>query len=188
MANNCWNSFDIYGNEKVKKQVKIWAEEFYSVIDKEEAAKLSKVYEIFYPGEEPSSVYLGSKWVEPDQGQGGDIGCVSAWTSPDALQDKIATLLYSLDKKVVVLNYFSSEDGSAGYRICTPYDTEKVYSQRTEEINVLSGDEDEEAEADIELHNQFETIVEYLIDDMPGRSKVLKNHLTSLDIDWDSYR
>jgi hypothetical protein len=188
MANNCWNSFDIYGNDKVKKQVQEWASKFYAVMNEDASVKLKKVYEIFYPGEDSSVVYLGSKWVEPDEGQGGDIGCVSAWTPPDDLQDKIATTLYSLDNKVVVLNYYSSEDGSAGYRICTPYDTEKVYSQRTEEINVLSGDEDEEAEADIELHNQFETIVEYLIDDMPGRSKVLKDHLTSLDIDWDSYK
>jgi hypothetical protein len=188
MANNCWNSFDIYGNEQVKKQVKEWANDLYSVINEPTSIKIRKVYDVFYPGQEIADIDLGSKWVEPDDSQGGDIGCVSAWTCPDELQDRMAKLLFPLDKKVVVVNYYSSEDGTAAYRICSPFDSENVYSQRTDEINILSGDEEEEEEADIELHNQFETIVEYLIDDMPGTSKVLKSHFTKLDIDWDSYK
>ncbi|NDE54127.1 MAG: hypothetical protein EB069_05965 [Actinobacteria bacterium] len=193
MANNCWSQFSFFGNKKVIDQIEKWDRELTEFTSTAEGSECqSAVVRVFYAGlgDEPD---LGSKWVSPlpDIADPGEIGFLSAWTPPRMLQDRVTALLFSLDSKVVVKNHYHTEAGEFGIRYTTAYDPENIYSQEAvvSEIDLGSGLSHEEIEGALGalLEEREKEIVEYLIDDVSGRSKKLKKRLAYLEIDWSEY-
>ena len=193
MANNCWSKFSFFGNKKVIDQIRKWDRELAEpTAIPEDSDCQSAVIRVFYAGLVDESD-LGSKWVLPlpDIADPGEIGFLSAWVPPNKLQDHITALLFSLDKKAVVKNYYHTEANVFGIRYTTAYDSKNIYSQETavsEEDLVLGQAQGAVEEALGELLTEREReIVEDLIDDVSGRSKKLRKALAYLDIDWDDY-
>ena len=193
MANNCWSQFSFFGNKKVIDQIRKWDRELAeATATSKDSECQSAVIRVFYAGLVDESD-LGSKWVLPlpDIADPGEIGFLSAWVPPNKLQDHITALLFSLDKKAVVKNYYHTEANVFGIRYTTAYDSENIYSQETavsEDDLVLGQAQGAVEEALGELLTEREReIVEYLIDDVSGRSKKLRKALAYLDIDWDDY-
>ena len=193
MANNCWSKFSFFGNKKVIDQIRKWDRELAEpAATPEDSERQLAVIRVFYAGLVNESD-LGSKWVLPlpDIADPEEIGFLSAWVPPNKLQDHITSLLFSLDKKVVVKNYYHTEDNVFGIRYTTAFDSKNIYSQEasvSEEDLGLSPAQGAVEEVLGELITEREReIVECLIDDVSGRSKKLRKALAYLDIDWDDY-
>jgi hypothetical protein len=194
MANKCWNQFSFYGNKKVMERVTTWSQELDVVQPtSNDPYCMRAVFEVFYPGRQIVEVSLGSKWVHPELGLAdkGEIGLVSAWESPDDLQDYLTLELFKLDPLVVVRNSYNTESFDFGCRYTTAYDLSNVYCQ---EAFVNETDLDEEVEPEEKYEALAEQLLaleiealENLLDDMPGRAKKLKKPMKHLSINWDDY-
>ena len=198
MANNCYNLFDFYGNNKVKQQVKVWKEALANVAaTKEDPYCMLAVIDVFYPNiKDKNSIDMGSKWAHEDDASIGpdedQIGLLSAWNPPHELHKHMACLLFKLDKHVVVQNSFNIEDGSQGVAYATPNDEESAYFQSTHVELDADDFEDSDDALDAQLANLEENqieILDYLMDDMPGTAKVIKKHKKyfSDKFDWTKY-
>jgi len=199
MANNCYNLFDFYGNAKIKVQVTAWKDALANVAStKEDPYCMRAVVEVFYPEiEDKDSIDLGSKWAHEDEESIGpgefQIGLLSAWHPPSELHKKMASLLFKLDKHVVIQNSFNIEDGSQGVAYATPNDEESAYYQVAQaDLDLEDFDDRDEAE-DAQQNSLEESeieILDYLMDDMPGTAKVIKKHKKYLKdkFKWDDYK
>ncbi len=201
MADNCYNLFKFYGNDKVIEQVKEWKSQLNSVKATDEDPECMRaIRTVFYSDAGPDEeLNYGSKWVHQDDDSIGpddnEIGLLSAWGPPDELHKKIASMLYKLDKHAVVANLYNLESGSMGAAYATPYDSENAYYQHTE-VDVEESDfedEDYDPQADMEEAEQRlieaqTVILDYLMDDMRGTAKVIKKFLPDLNVEWDFYK
>ena len=96
MANTVYSDFNFYGNDAVMAKIAEW-ENKLKPIEKSlnSSEQRSKLQEVFYEGYD-GAVDFGSKWVEY---KGGFV-FESAWSPPEYLQDRILTLLASIDEKL----------------------------------------------------------------------------------------
>jgi hypothetical protein len=193
MANSCWNSFSFFGNRKVMEQADLWIKALDLICRSENINYLEATQKIFYANDKGEYNTLDMEWINPDPtfDTPKEIGLISLWGPPNAFQDYITLILFKFDHKVVVRNYFRTEANQLGVRYTTPEDAESVYTQSAE-VNV--GDLDANISTDQIFDNLGELleakekeIIEYLIDDMPGRAKKLKKSFMYLEIDWDDY-
>ena len=183
MANECCNMFSFYGNKKVIEQVKAWRESLANFSSTQEDPECMRaITEIFYPEvEDKKSIDMGSKWVHEDNSslspEDDQISLTSAWHAPNELHQKIACLLFKLDKHVVVENSFNIEDGTIGVAYASPHDGENAYFQDAViELDSEGYEDVTEAEeaAYAELKEAEIEILNFLMDDMPGTYKVIK--------------
>lgn len=198
MANNCYNLISFLGNKKVKEQVKAWNLELRKFEPTEEDPHCFRaIRAVFYPDVNPQDdLDLGSKWVHLDDesidSADDQLGLLSAWTNPSKLQERLACLLYSLDKNVVIRNSFDGEDYSSGVSYTAAFNETAAYTQTAHvELDQDEFDDIEEAEEDRDLRlsrDEIDTLTDYFLDDMPHLAKVIKKHLPHLDIDWDQFK
>ena len=195
MANNCYNLFQFLGNAKVKKQIATWKEQLDLIKPTDtDPDCMRAIRDVFYPDVPDNEVIdYGCDFVYADEEclspEGDEIAIVSAWTPPNALQERLACLLHPLDKRVVVRNQFNAEDGTQGVAYAAAYDPHHSYIQETSVV-VDSDEEDSELaenEAQEQLREQELEILDYFMDDMEGTVKTIKKHMPDLDIDWSNY-
>ena len=194
MANHCYNLIQVLGNTKAKAQMKAWIERLRGYTPTAEDPHCERaIREVFYPAlSESPPPDLGSQWVHLDEESlspsDAELAVQSAWSPPTGLVEKLACLLFSFDKNVVVRNSFNIDDGSCGVSYTAAYDSENTYSQTT----VVEPDEDDdEDDPDFELEQklneaEISMLGDLFLDDMPHLTKVIKRHLPHLEIDWDS--
>lgn len=195
MANNCYSMLTFWGNTKVLDQVERWKEQLATVdIPATQDGKLSAIRLVFYPNiPTDQTIDYGSMWVRvEDEALSPEIGQLafcSAGERPAQLEEHIASLLYKLDKKVVIKNNFNLSDGSFGVAYTAPYDEDGAYSQEAI-VTCDYDDYDDEQEAEDAANERLEEeecqIIEYFVDDMPQTKSVLKKHLPKGKIDWNS--
>ena len=197
MANNCYNTIEIFGNTAVVAQVHEWKKllDSYSPT-KEDPYCARAIKEVFYPNT-PIDQWpeYGSKWVyqdkesidSPDNG----FGLRSAWSSPDELEKHLACLLFEVDKNVIVRNSYNVDDGSLGISYSTPVNDTDAYRQEAfVECDYSDFEEPDEAEEDADdrlLEAEREMLTDYFFDDMPHLAVVFKSNFPNLKIDWSDY-
>lgn len=198
MANECYNMFSFYGNKKVIEQVKAWRESLANYPATEEDPHcMGAITEIFYPEiDDKKSIDLGSKWVHEDNSslspEDDQISLTSAWHAPKELQQRMACLLYKLDKHVVVENSFNIEDGTIGVAYASPYDDENAYFQDAV-VELDSEGYDDISEAEDAAYDELKAaeieILDFLMDDMEGTYKVIKKFKPHLKnkFTWSDY-
>ena len=195
MANNCYSMLTFWGNAKVLEQVERWKEALANVeVPATDEGRLSAVRLVFYSTiPDNQDIDYGSKWIHvedealsPEPGQ---MAFCSAWDRPAKFEEHLASLLYKLDKKVVIKNNFNISDGSFGIAYTAPYDEDGAYSQYayvTCDYDDYDDAQEAEDEANERLEEQECQIIEYFVDDMPQTKSVLKKHLPKGKIDWNS--
>ena len=177
------------------EQVERWKEELANVqVPTSDEERLSTVQLVFYPNvpsEQP--IDLGSKWVYAEKDalspEVGQIAFCSAWNRPSKLEEHLASLLYTLDKKVVIKNNFNISDGSLGIAYTAPYDEEGAYSREVQvtcDYDEYDDAEEAEEDANERLEEEECEMIEDFVDDMPQVKSVLKKHLPKGKIDWSS--
>lgn len=182
------------GNQKVMKQLAEWKNALDSYQPtSEDPFCMRAIGEVFFP-ELSSDIDLGSKWVHQDTDstdvEKGILGFVSAWGPPNELLKKIACLLFKLDKRVVICNYYNIELSSVGVTYVAPHDAKNAYLIDAE-VNLDDGFDDScdaEEAAYEELSKQELVILDYFLDDMIGTVKTINKHMPNLEIDWSKYR
>ena len=97
MANRCYNLLEIWGNDKVKKQIHQWNESLNSVnVPEDDLHRMGAIKIVFFPEiSQNERIDFGSKWVHVDTistGSDNDsLGFQSAWSRPKELEKKTIT-------------------------------------------------------------------------------------------------
>lgn len=198
MANRCYNLLEIWGNEKVKKQIQEWNESLNSVnVPQDDLHRMGAIRIVFFPEiTQNERIDFGSKWVHVDTistGSDNDsLGFQSAWSRPKELEKKIACLLFDLDPNVVIRNSFNIEDGTEGvaYTIAKTK-TEAFSAEATGDFNLDDVDEDEisteeERRRDLYREEQIDLISD-LIYEYPHIKLTFKEHKEELNLDDDFF-
>jgi hypothetical protein len=195
MANNCFSLLTFWGNAKVQDQVNRWKEQLATVdVPATDESRLEAIRLVFYPNvPSDQQIDYGCKWVHVEDEalspEAGQIAFCSAWERPGKLEEHIASLLYKLDKKVVIRNNFNISDGSFGIAYTAPYDEEGAYSQQAL-VNCAYDEYDDAQDAEDDANERLEEeecqIIENFVDDMPQSKSVLKKNLPKGKIDWSS--
>jgi len=184
MADKCYNSFTFFGNKAVLDQVETWykALENAHKPSKDSSFSPKALFEIFLPDEDQDSQsWFGQKWVYPDFGKeislnANELGFVSAWGSPDGLQDLLTERLVALDKNVVILNSYNSDEFQEAFRYTALGKDGEVKSEGSH--LELVDEDDEESDFDYLLfYEHQEDSISDLIDQVPGIKKNLAKEL-----------
>jgi len=187
MSDKCYNTFTFFGNSDVYDQVEVWYEELKKAHkpSKDLPYSPSALFKVFLPNEkEDSLAWFGQKWVYPDFGSEIDtdmneLGFVSAWDSPDGLQDLLTEKLAELDKNVVVLNSYSSNEYEEACMYSAKGADGEIHTQWCYLQPIDSEDDDEfEQEFDYQVfyEHQMDAISD-LTSKAPGIKKNIKNEL-----------
>lgn len=197
MADHCHNLIEIIGNDAALKEVNRWKEllNTFKPTDQDPHC-MRAIKAVFYPElTQDDNPDYGSKWVHQDNNaidvSDNQLSLQSAWNRPESLENRMACLLYPLDPNVILRNSFHIGDNRGGVAYTTPVDSENAYSQETfVEIDRDEFDDSDEADdqfSELLVVEEQDMLNDFFLDDMPHLAKILRNHLSHLDIDWDQF-
>lgn len=186
MSDKCFNTFSFFGNKKVILQVQSWRNSMEALqrSNSKEIKNESPIFETLLPEVETNALnWFGQKWVYPDFGSEIDLhenelGFVSAWSSPDGLQDLITEKLSKIDSHVVVLNIYSDSEHTESFRYSAIDAKGNIQSEGTY-LRLIDGNEDD---FDYQLFYEHQRdCIEDLISKIPGLKKVLSKELKRVE-------
>jgi hypothetical protein len=188
MADKCYNAFTFFGNEAALKQVDDW----FSALEKAHKPTADSPYspkslfDVFLPNEEVNSLgWFGQKWVYPDFGteidlNANELGFVSAWGSPDGLQNLLTKKLSLIDSNIVILNSYNSAEHEEAFRYTAIDSNGNVVSEEGQ-LRLIDED-DEESDFDYQLFHEHQCdSISDLIDAVPGIKKTIAKELKRVE-------
>jgi len=190
MSDKCYNIFTFFGNKDVQDQVNTWYEQLEEAHKPSENLPYSStsLFNVFLLGEDHDPLaWFGQKWVYPDFGKeidlnSNELGFVSAWGSPDGLQDLLTKKLAALDKNVVILNTYNSSEYQEAFRYTTIGSDGNIRSEGTY-LHPLDSEDD----FNYQLYYEHQIdCIEDLIDEVPKIKKNLAKELKRVEKLFDS--
>jgi len=186
MSDKCYNTFSFFGNEQVILQVQSWRNSMEKLqqTNFKEIKDETPIFETLIPKIEKKALnWFGQKWVYPDFGSEisldeNELGFVSAWSSPDGLQDLITEKLSKIDSNVVVLNTYIDSENTESFRYSAIDAKGKIQFEGT--YLRLIGDSDDEFDYQLYYEHQRDCI-EDLISKIPSLKKVLSKELKRVE-------
>ena len=185
MSDKCYNIFTFFGNKDIHEQVNIWYENLKKAHKptKELPYSPASLFSLFLPNEEQDSLaWFGQKWVYPDFGEeislnANELGFVSAWDSPDGLQDLLTRKLSVLDKNIVILNTYNSDEYKQAFRYSALGADGEI---KSEGAYLHPLDDENDFDYQIYYEQQIDSI-EDLIDEAPEIKKNLTKELKRVE-------
>lgn len=188
MADKCYSIFTFFGNKGVNEQVSKWNTELqkHHHPSKDQPYSPQAIFDVLLPEEKPDALsWFGQKWVYPDFGSEisigkNELGFVSAWGSPNGLQDLLTTILAEIDGNVVILNSYTSPEYEEAFRYSCVGGDGGVRSAGTNLQFMDEQDPDSGLDYTLFYEHQVDSICE-LIDEVPGIKKSIDKELKRVE-------